>query len=318
MQQKPKNGHFKLYDFHGKPYNFFGDYLREKYGFRLFKLPVNANLGCPNRSAGRPCIFCSESGSASPSATTPDDIHKQMLRARESFVRTDVKTKYIAYFQAYTNTYSDVDTLKSMYDQAVNFPDVQGLMIGTRPDCLNEETVQLISSYKNDDFELWVEIGMQSCHNNSLDYLHRCHTHEDTVASLKLLDNYGISSCVHIILGIPGESWVDMMTTANMLSSLPVNGVKIHHLHVLKKTELEKLYHKGEVPLLSISRYSSLICDFLERIPPDILVHRLSGDALEDQIIAPRWGLEKGTVQKTIEQEFYRRGSWQGFLCERF
>ncbi len=310
------SGHSDSYSFYGKPYNFFGDYLREKYGFRVFKLPVNAGLGCPNRINGNGCIFCSENGSASPASGKINTITQQMIHARESFVRTDIQTKYIAYFQAYTNTFAEIDTLRKLYDTAVSFPDVMGLMIGTRPDCVSEETVELIQNYNRDGFELWVEIGMQSAHEKSLQYLHRHHTYAETVRAVNLLSEYAVNTCVHLILGIPGESWEDMMETAEKTADLPIHGVKIHHLHVLKNTELHNLYQAGRVPVLNLTQYVSLFCDFVERLPKHLLIHRISGDALEDEIIAPKWGLEKGTVQKSIEEEFHKRGTWQGFLYD--
>jgi radical SAM protein (TIGR01212 family) len=309
-----ETSHSSSYTFHGKPYNFFGDFLREKYGFRIFKLPINSSLNCPHRNSDGGCIFCSESGSASPVLHSNKSITEQMLDSKNSFVRSDVLTKYIAYFQAYTNTNADIGNLKRMYDEAVSFPDIVGLMIGTRPDCIDEKVAELISSYKKSNFELWVEIGMQSSHDRSLDYLNRCHSNKDTIKSIELLEHFKIQTLVHIILGIPGEKWKDMMDTAELLSSLPVAGVKIHHLHVLKNTPLETLYEKGRLQLLSHNEFTSLVCDFIERLRPDILIHRLSGDALETDVIAPRWGLQKGTVSQNILDEFHRRGSWQGFL----
>ncbi|MFW5807478.1 MAG: TIGR01212 family radical SAM protein [Spirochaetota bacterium] len=316
MRQKRCFAHSEVYEYYGKPYHFFGDYLRDTYGVRIFKLPVNAALGCPNRESGSPCIFCSDTGSASPSTGNSHDIHTQMKNARDSFVRTNIKTEYIAYFQAYTNTYAHIGLLKELYDAAASFPGVRGLMIGTRPDCLTEEVAALISSYDQDNFELWVEIGMQSVHDRSLSLLSRHHTHEDTEKALALLERYGIRCCVHLIIGIPGETREEMMVTANTIAHLPVDGVKFHHLHILKGTLLAAMHEKKPLPLLTLSDYASIFCDFCERLPGSMLIHRLAGDALEDEIIAPRWGLEKGTVQKTIETEFRRRGSWQGFLYQ--
>lgn len=301
----------------GKPYNFFGDYLQERFLVRILKLSLNAHLGCPNRdgtfdSGG--CIFCASDGSASPFISSHKNILDQMEVARDAFRRGNVPTKYIAYFQAFTNTYADVETLKTLYDSALSFGDIVGLMIGTRPDCLSDEVLDLIASYKKDDFELWLEIGMQTMHDQSLKFLNRHHSHIQTVDAVRRSSSRGINICLHVILGIPGENWEHMMKTAFEVSTLPVQGVKLHHLHVISGTKLETLYLKDNIALLTFNEYVSTACDFLERLRGDILIHRLSGDRDRETLIAPAWGLHKGTVIKAIEDEFTRRGTHQGFL----
>jgi radical SAM protein (TIGR01212 family) len=301
----------------GLPYNFFGDYLSRKHGCRVFKLSINAGLGCPNRdgtvgSGG--CVFCSETGSASPTAVQSADILAQMDNAAKSFGRTFEGTKYIAYFQAFTNTYAEIPRLKDLYDTALSYPDTIGLMVGTRPDCVNDEKAALLSSYRDRYSELWAELGMQSSHNRSLEFLRRGHSHEDTLAAIDKLASRNIDICLHVILGIPGETWDDMMHTAEVISSLPVRGVKIHHLHVIRGTALERIYERDKPDLLTLEEYVRVITDFLERIRPDITVHRIAGDCPLDLLIAPKWGALKGSIQTGIYDEFVRRGSWQGFL----
>ncbi len=320
MRQKKEINHYKYGKWYGKPYHFFGDYLYHKYNAKILKLTINANLGCPNRdgtigSSG--CIFCSE-GSASPTAAGSLSIHKQMQAAIDGFNRGLYTPKYIAYFQAFTNTYATADVLKKLYDSAIAFGNVVGLMIGTRPDCLPDDILDVIAGYKKNNFELWLEIGMQSMHDRSLQFLQRGHTHAHTVSAINRARERGIPVCVHIILGIPNESWYDMMSTAIEISRLPVQGVKIHHLHVIKGTPLEVLYNKGQVPLLSCKQYVSYTCDFIERLRGDIIIHRLLGDQPKDMLIAPAWGLHKGTVLKAIEDELLRRGTFQGFLCDSY
>lgn len=318
MCQKKEINICKHGNWYGKPYHFFGDYLYHTFNAKILKLSINAHLGCPNRdgtvgSGG--CIFCSE-GSASPTATGTTSIHQQMQAAVDGFNRGMYTPRYIAYFQAFTNTYATVDVLKRLYDTALAFPNVVGLMIGTRPDCLPNDVLDLIASYKKENFELWLEIGMQSMHDKSLQFLQRGHTHAQTVDAITRASQRGIPVCVHVILGIPGESWDDMMATATEISRLQVQGVKIHHLHVIKNTPLEVLYMNGKVPLLSFKQYVSYVCDFIERLPGDIIIHRLLGDQPKDMLIAPAWGLHKGTVLKAIEDELLRRGTYQGFLCD--
>ncbi len=301
----------------GKPYNFFGDYLWNRYGFRILKLPVNAGLICPNRNGKKGsggCIFCSEDGSASPTAIDSDSIRVQMENARASFKRSDKDTKYLAYFQAYTNTYGPAEKLKNLYDTALEPKDIIGLMIGTRPDCLEDDIIDLIASYEKITDELWVELGMQTMHEKSLKFLNRGHSHDETRSAVQRLRSRGISVCIHIILGIPGESWEDMMETAEEVAFMDIQGVKFHHLHVIKDTPLEDFYHKGEAPMLSMKEYISTLCDFIERIPPAVQIHRLSGDRNEESLVAPCWGHHKGTIIRNIENEFCRRGTYQGFL----
>ena len=302
-----------------RAYNFFGDYLSERFKTRVLKLPIDAGLGCPNRDgtldeAG--CIFCSSEGSASPTIQGISDIRSQMSNARKNFRRSDQSTRYIAYFQAFSNTYGSPGLLKRLYDTAVSEDDIVGLMIGTRPDCLSDEIIELICSYSREEFELWLEIGMQTMHEKSLEFLNRRHTHEDTKIAVLRASKKNINLCAHLILGIPGETWDDMMSTAREVSSLPFSGVKLHHLHVIKNTPLADIYAGGEFAPMEFREYVSTVCDFIERLRPDILIHRLQGDREETTLLAPLWGLHKGTVIKAIEEEFLRRGSRQGFLCE--
>jgi radical SAM protein (TIGR01212 family) len=301
----------------GKAYNFFGDYLFNRYSCRVFKLPINAGLSCPNRdgSTGTTgCVFCSDEGSAAPTTTGFDTIPHQMKNAINTFKRTDQNTRYIAYFQAFSNTYAPVPILKKLYDEALSFPEVMGLMIGTRPDCISRDILKLIKEYDKDNFELWIELGIQSMKNSSLAFLKRGHTAEKSIESINLISEYGISVCVHAILGIPGESWNDMMDTARRISSLPVKGIKIHHMHVIKDTELEHIYNREKFNLIQLKEYVSTVCDFIERLRPDITIHRLMGDRKEDSLLYPRWSIHKGTVLQAIEDEFKKRGTFQGFL----
>ncbi len=302
----------------GKAYLFFGDYLKEKYGRRVLKLPINAGLGCPHREGKTGgCIFCSETGSASPTSDTRTLITEQMRQARDSFVRSDRETSYIAYFQAYTNTRGPLSVLRRMYDTALNEPDIIGLMIATRPDCCDNDVLDLVASYIRPGRELWLEIGMQTRHNRSLQWLNRGHDHGQTRDAVIRAAERGIPVCVHVILAIPGEDWRDMMETAMEISSLPVSGVKIHHLHVIRNTPLERIHQNRPFALPDSKEYVSLLVDFLERLRPDIVIHRLMGDHPEDGLVVPRWGLHKGTILRDVDTAFASRGTSQGFLVER-
>lgn len=282
----------------------------------MLKLPISAGLPCPNRIGADGCLFCAADGAASPTACRSTDIRAQMHSAREGFRRADAETRYIAYFQAYTNTNAPVEMLRDLYDTALSEPNIIGLMIATRPDCLPDTILDLIASYAKEGFELWLEIGMQTMHERGLVRLNRGHTHAQTREAINRAAARRIPVCAHLILGIPGEDWNDMMDTAVEASSLPVRGVKIHHLHVIKGTGLEALYREGRLRLFSFKEYVSTICDFLERLRRDILIHRVLGDRPRDTLVAPEWGLYKGTVHRAIDEEFIRRGTHQGFLYE--
>ena len=312
----------KRFDVSPKPYNSFGDYLNKKYSGQILKLPINAGFSCPNRdgkiSFGG-CIFCAEDGSASPSALSQFDVITQMNTAKEGFKRSSkTSIKYIAYFQAFTNTYNTRENLKLLYDLAVTQEDIIGLMIATRPDCLQDDVIDLIAEYAKDNFELWVELGMQSSHNKSLDYLNRGHNFDCTKDAIIRLADKNIPVCTHIILGIPQETWDDMMYTANVLAELPIAGIKFHQMHIIKNTRLAQIHNDNPIPQISMKEYVSYICDFLERTRKNILIHRLTGDRDAGTLIAPLWGLHKGSIQKAISDEFEKRGTHQGFLIGEY
>ncbi len=303
-----------------KPYRSFGDHLQLNYGRRILKIPINANLSCPNREGSpvnRGCIFCSAEGSASPGTSPALRLEEQIDAIKRNFKRGGPGTGYIAYFQAYSNTYAPVKVLKNLYDRALSSPDMMGLMIGTRPDCLPDDVLDLIASYRRPGFELWLEIGMQSAHDRSLELLRRGHTLADTVDAVRRAAMRDIPVCAHLILGIPGETWRDMMNTALFIRSMALGGLKLHHLHVIRGTPLEAWHRDGRMIPLSLKEYASLLCDFLERVSPDLVIHRLMGDREEETLIAPLWSLYKGTAVKAIEDEFSRRGTRQGFLFDR-
>jgi radical SAM protein (TIGR01212 family) len=301
------------------PYNLFGDYLQKKYSSKVFKVPINAHLSCPNRDGTKGysgCIFCSDGGSAIKNLPHNELIYDQMKNISESFNRTGENVQYIAYLQAFSNTYADVSTLEKIYDTAVSFPDTVGLMIGTRPDCINRDILKLISKYKKENFELWIELGIQSMNEKSVEFLNRKHSVNDSIDAINLISEYNIPICVHVILGIPDETWENMMYSAVQLSKLPINGIKIHHMHVIKGTEFEQIYKNKKFPLFAQKEYISTVCDFIERLRSDIIIHRLMGDCDIESLIFPRWSIHKGTILQGIEDEFARRSTYQGFLHE--
>ncbi len=219
--------------------------------------------------------------------------------------------KFLVYFQTFTNTYGDLGTLKHLYDEAVQFPEVVGLIVGTRPDCVSGWVLDLLGSYIP-RLQVWMEYGLQSMHNNTLRFLKRGHTFEDYLEAVRQTYDRNIPVCSHIILGLPGESREMMLQTAGTLCIPGVKAVKIHPLQVVRGTELEEMYARGEVSTLSLDRYLELVCDVLELLPSDLIIQRLTAESALDLLIAPRWGVGKAAVLHLIDETLRKRGTFQG------
>lgn len=297
-------------------YNDYSSYLKRKFGHRVYKIGLDGGFSCPNRDGtkGREgCLYCSEDGSRSNYSNPKDPISKQ-LEARIKYLKeTRGARKFIAYFQAFTNTYAAPDQLKQIYDEVLPFKEVVGISIGTRPDTIDNKKLDLISSYK-EKYEVWIEYGLQSIHDSTLKAINRAHSFGDFVNALNLTKEFEIPVCAHVILGLPGETREDMMETAMTLSSLKVEGVKIHLLHILKGCALEKLYNEGGIKLLEQDEYVGLVCDFLENLSSDIIIQRLTGEGARRNHVAPLWALDKITTIKKIGQTLRARSSRQGIL----
>lgn len=291
-----------------KRYNQYSQYLQDIFGCKVYKITIDAGFSCPNRDgkiSTKGCIFCDEGGSFS---QAPPSIEANIERLKKRFKAE----KFISYFQAFSNTYAPVEKLKPLYDSAVAHPDIIGLSIGTRPDCVDEEKLDLIASYKDNDRMVWIEYGLQTVHNKTLDFINRGHSFEDFVKAVEWTKARDINTCAHVIIGLPGETRDDILETARTIAKLGVDGVKIHLLCVMKNTELERLYNKGEISLLSPDEYVSIVCDFLELLPPSVTIHRLAGNGLKELLVAPQWLNEKFKVLNMIDRELDRRGSYQG------
>ncbi len=297
-------------------YYSFGRYLRERFQFKVHKIPIHAGFTCPNRDGYKGsggCTFCAnESFSPNARGTSTPPI-KEQIRSGKEFLRSRYDAeKFIVYFQAFSNTYADVQTLKSRYDEAMGDEDVIGLSIGTRPDCVSDEVLELINSYTS-THHVWIEYGLQSIHDRTLRRINRCHTYqefEDAVYRTRTLG--GINVCAHVILGLPGEDHSDMMATARKVSVLGIEGIKLHHLYVARDTVLEKEYGLGKVKTMEMEEYVSIASDFLENLSPDITVQRLMGDTRGDSLVSPIWPASKAEVIRAITGELRCRGSFQG------
>lgn len=297
-----------------KRYNQYSKYLQEKFNCKVYKITLDAGFSCPNRDgtvSGRGCIFCDEGGSFSQAHSNCLSIEEQLTASITRLKNRFKAEKFISYFQAYSNTHAPVERLKYLYDRGVSHPDVLGLSIGTRPDCVDEEKLDLIASYQ-DNYLVWLEYGLQSAHNKTLNLINRGHSFEDFIRALELTKKRGINTCAHVIIGLPGETREDMLKTAKILANTGIDGVKIHLLCVMKNTELERLYNLNKIELLRIQEYVEIVCDFLELLPPQVSIHRLAGNGLQKLLVAPEWLSEKFKVLNMIDQELERRNSWQG------
>jgi radical SAM protein (TIGR01212 family) len=238
-------------------------------------------------------------------------IDQQIVRAKEVIQRRYKARKFIAYFQSFTNTYAPVSRLKYLYDEALAHKDMVGLSVATRPDCVNRAILTLISSYQSDHL-VWLEYGLQSSHDKTLKRIHRGHDVSCFEKGVHMADEYSINICAHVILGLPGEDREMMLQTARFLSNLPIRGVKIHLLYVVKGTPLSELYQKGEFRCLDRDEYANLVVDFLELLPPDMVIQRLTGDPMSSELVAPSWAKEKQINLKFIHDILERRETWQG------
>lgn len=292
-----------------RPYNNYGSYLKERYGCKVYRIGVDAGFSCPHT-----CTYCNEDGSRSSYADPKEPVKKQLSGRIEHLKKAKGATKFIAYFQAFTNTNAPADRLKMIYDQILPFEEIVGLSIGTRPDCIDGDKLKLISSYKN-RYEVWLEYGLQSIHDRTLKAINRGHDFNDFLKTYNETRKFSISVCVHVILGLPGETREDIIETAQKLTELKVDGVKIHLLHILKGSELEKPYKEGNVKVLEQEEYVGLVCDFLENLSGEIVIQRLTGQGKRADHIAPLWALDKiGTINRIVET-LRKRNTYQGIKC---
>lgn len=297
-----------------KRYNAFSEELKRVFGCRVHRISVDAGFTCPNRDGSKGtdgCIYCGGKGSGAHGILANASITAQLEAGKEVMTRKYKAQRFLAYFQAYSNTYGPVEQLRRFYDEALAVKDVVGLIVGTRPDCLPAETLDLLGTYARQTY-FWLELGLQSSLNRTLSLLNRGHSVQDFRQAAQGCRERGIRICAHIILGLPGETRDDMVQTAHLLNELGISGVKLHLLHVMKGTPLAELHGKGKVPLLDRDEYVGLVCDFLERLNPDMAIQRLTGDGGHEHLVAPLWSLKKFEVLNAIDYELERRNSRQG------
>lgn len=296
-----------------KRYNQFSAYLKNKFGAKVYKITLDAGFSCPNRdgtiSTGG-CIFCDDGGSFSQAHSNLLSIEEQVNIGAKTLHDRFKAEKFISYFQAYTNTYKPVNELEIIYKSALNHPDVVGLSIGTRPDCVEDDKLNLISDIAQ-DYYTWVEYGLQSIHNKTLKKINRGHDFDCFLKAYERTKEKGINVCTHVIFGL-WETRDEILETAQKLAELKVDGVKIHMLCALKDTKLAKLYENKEIDFMSEEEYVNLVCDFLEILPQTTTIHRLAGNGLKKNLIAPRWLGAKLDCLNKIDRELLKRNSYQG------
>ena len=295
----------------------FGQHLLLKHGERVHKIALDAGFTCPNRDGTKGiggCTFCNNV-SFSPNGRTPPSTQEQINKGKRAIFRRTRARKFLAYFQAYTNTYADVKALALMYDEALREPDMVGLSIGTRPDCVPDAVLDLLQDYQRQGLIVWLELGLQSAFDDTLRRVNRGHglaEYRDTVLAAR---SRGIPVCAHLIVGLPGESEAHCHATLDTVLGLGVDGLKLHPLHVVKGTMLANEWRRGEYQPLAVGEYIRIAANLIERTPQQIVYHRVTGTASADILLAPAWCSQKWNILNGIEHELARRGSRQGKLA---
>ena len=300
-------------------YNDFNTYLRNIFGCRVQKITVDAGLTCPNRdgtiSTGG-CIYCNIRGSGTGAHASGLSVTQQLINGKNTLSKRYKAKKFIAYFQSFSNTYAPLPALQDLYAEALGVDDVVGLSIGTRPDCVDDAVLDLLQDYAK-RYLIWIEYGLQSASDATLAFINRGHDVQCFKDAVKKTRNRNIKICAHVILGLPHETRQDMLHTAETLAALEVDGVKLHLLYVVKGTPLETLYQRGDFECLEQDAYVDLVCDFLERIPCEMVVQRLTGDPHPGELVAPAWALKKTDILEQIRKTLEKNDSRQGKYFNR-
>ena len=301
-----------LYTLDNKQYHTINYELKKKYGKKVFKVSLNQNLSCPNKKNGQGCIFCSNS-SGDYAGNPSDSITKQFMAIKKIMEKKWHDAYYIAYFQAGTNTYAPLSKLRENFETVLKIPNVVGINIATRSDAISNECYDYLEEL-NKRTDLTVELGLQSIHSKTLEYINRGHTLENFNECVKELQKRHIKVVVHIINGLPHETKDMMLETVKYLNSLHIDGIKIHMLHILKNTELAKRYEKEQFHILTKDEYIDIVCEQLGLLDSKIVIHRITGDPNKDELIEPTWLLKKFVVLNDIDKELKKRKMYQGCL----
>jgi len=306
----------KSKEWNGKRYHSLNYFLREKFGEKIFKISLDAGFSCPNRDGSintGGCIYCSERGSGDFAGDRRFSISKQFDDIKAIMNKKWKNGKYIAYFQAYTNTYAPIEVLRSKYEEALEQEDVVALAIATRPDCLSDQVLDLLEELSKKTY-IWVELGLQTTKEETATIINRGYPLSTFETALKKLNDRNIDVVVHTIFGLPGESKEDMLNTIRYVASRQISGIKLHLLHLLKDTPLVKLYKEGTLEFLSKEEYIDIIITAITMLPSNMVIHRLTGDAPRNLLIEPKWSLKKWEILNDIDKTMEDKGLYQG-LC---
>lgn len=297
-------------------YYSFNRYLRETFGEKIYKLALDGNFTCPNRDGTKStggCIFCSDSGSGDFAVTVGSDVSCAIEQARAIVSKKISAGRYIAYFQSHTSTYGSLDKMEHLFRGAIAHPDIAALSVGTRPDCLGPDVLDLLDAL-NREKPVFVELGLQTIHPQTAERINRQYPLSDFDDAVRNLKERDLRTVVHMILGLPGESDEMMLETAEYIGRTGVHGIKFQLLHVLEHTPLADLYRQGLCPVLSLEQYTNLLEGCLQRIPPEMVVHRLTGDGAKKDLLAPLWSGNKKAVLNYINKRFEQDNVYQGSL----
>ena len=297
-------------------YRSLNNYLKEKFGCKVYKLAISGGMTCPNRDGTLStdgCIFCSESGSGDFSEKHCNSVTEQIEKAKLKVAKKTKCDKYIAYFQEFTNTYAPIGYLKKIFTEAISHPDIAALSIATRPDCLPNEVLDLLNQLQKIK-PIWVELGLQTIHPTTAKLINRQYDLPIFDRAVNELKTRGIEVIVHMIVGLPGETEEMIFKTAEYIGQTDVDGIKIHLLHVLKNTALAEMYLNGDFSLPTLEEYTQLVIGCIRRLPPKTVIHRITGDGAKKDLIAPLWSADKKTVLNYMNSEFKRQNLKQGEL----
>lgn len=303
-----------------KPYHSLDYELKRQFGQKIYKVSLDGGMSCPNRDGTvgtGGCTFCSQGGSGefAVGRTGYPDVWEQIEQAKTRVHRKiSGEGKYIAYFQSYTNTYAPVDYLRTLFERAITHPDIVALSVGTRPDCLGDEVVALLKEL-NGQKPVWVELGLQTIHEKTTERIHRGYRLEVFEDAYRRLKEAGLTVVVHVILGLPGETKEEMLETVDYLGKIPVDGIKLQLLHILKGSQMAAEYEKNPFSLMELEEYLDLILTCVARLPQSVVIHRLSGDGAKALLIGPAWSANKKLALNRMMQKFRENGIFQG--CQR-
>ncbi len=292
-------------------YKHLNNFLKEKFGERTLKICIDGNFTCPNRDGTlgtKGCIFCSERGSGE--HLNNISIQDQVINHLNSYKGLRAN-KFIAYFQNFTNTYAPINILKQKYNSALIDERIVALAISTRSDCINEEICKLIKSY-SDKYYVWVELGLQSSNDNTASFINKCCYSSDFTQAVNLLNKYNIDVVTHIMVGLPNENFEDIKNTVDFINQHNIQGLKIHSTYVVKNTVLDNLYENGLYTPITLDYYLECACYILTHISPNIVIHKISGDAPKDLLVAPEWNLHKKWIMNGLDKALMEKDLWQG------